>query len=375
MSGGQSNLRTAAIALGLALVTLGTASLMRGAFGPANGSESRPVRNLAADLFDHRLATSTVALGPLEAIDEPSAVGDRTAPVLPTQLLTEIESDDLPPLPKPKPTDASSLPIPEARDGVPSTQTPAAELLDIETTSPPAAAKTGDGSDAQALQLARIANSIEWLSRQALLTMAEHRCPDPIQLTTASPVPERTGTAVIKIERTAEDRDRFSLEVRRAPVHDVLDVLCELAGLKLEMAGDVTGQVSLTLRETTLGDAINRVLQQSNLGVERDGSVLRVMPRTMAEERALHRQPLVTRQYRPRAVNMHALLPLIRPLLTPRIGRLTTLPDRDEKPCPPPATQLPAEVLVIVDRAEVHEAVARLLMELDPTKPLPEPSP
>lgn len=360
MSGGPSSLRTAVVTLGCGLVLFGSVLLLRGTFAPA---PLHAVPLLAADSqADRRVNAAAVSLGPLETDDFDSP---RSA----AQLLAQIEDDDMPPPPPAKPEPEMSSPPPTS---------PAIELLDVQP-EPPATkpALTMDllWQARQEEQLSRIAYRIEWLSRQSHMTFPERITVETTspRAEVFSPPPERETTALIKIERTADDRDRFSLEVRTAPIADVLSTLCELAGLKLELAGGVTGRISLTLREVTLGEAINTVLQQTNFGVEREEHLLRVMPREMAEQRALQREPMVTRRYTPRTMRSNEFLPLVRPLLTPRLGRMTVIPERNLPLCPEPGKPLPGAVLVIVDRAAVHDAVAKLLQELEPLTPQPMP--
>lgn len=355
MSGGQSSLRTAVLTLGFALVLSGSALLLRGAFMPAPLQAARPIAHIGA--ARGRVTASMVSLGTPEG-DEP------------TQLLSQLEDDDLPP-----PPPAPAAPTLKTEEDAPARRptAPAVELLDAQP-QPPAAAPAlaiqpfeTQWLERNEQQLARIASGIEGLSRQSLVMLPERVIhePAPARTEVFCPPPERDVTALIKIERTAEDRDRFSLEARNVPIPELLSTLCDLAGLKLELARGVSGRVTLTVRELTLGEAINAVLQQADLGVERDEHRLRVMPRTAAEERAVQREPLVTKRYTLQSIRAAELLPLVRPLLTPRVGRMTVMPERSSDPCPPPGRTSPAEILVIVDRGHVHEAVARLLSEVD----------
>lgn len=366
MSGGQSSLRTAVLTLGFALVLSGSALLLRGAFTPT----ATPASPLMADnrAPRGRVTASVVSLGMPEGDD----VAHTSLKVEPTQLLSQLEDDDLPP-PPPGPADPLSNPDPAPT--VPRAAVPEVELLDAQPslpTQPDAPAATIPPFETQWLerneqQLARIASGIEGLSRQSLVMLPERIIhePAPARTEVFCPPPERDVTALIKIERIADDRDRFSLEARQVPIPELLHTLCDLAGLKLELAHGISGRVTVTIREVTLGEAINAVLQQADLGVEREEHRLRVMPRSMAEDRATQRQPLVTKRYPLQSARAAELLPLVRPLLTPRVGRMTVMPVRSKEACPPVGLTAPAEILVIVDRDHVHDAVTRLLSEVD----------
>lgn len=370
MSGGQAGLRTAAITLGLAMAIIGVFSLIHGVTTRSSAADPS-LRFSSASPLTKKAATS-VSLGPLETDDPPLTRITRKMATTPTQLTAQIELDEFPPPPA-KPTDTNG---PDSTDDLVPRKAPAAELMDVEPMPDVPQRRAPECCERQEQQLARIALGLELLARQAAQAVIERAAVEPVPVRTETFITEtdRAATAVIKIERTAEDRDRFSLGVHAAPVSEVFRVLCDLAGLKLEMAPAVTERVTLTLRDVTLGEAINAVLQHTNLGVERDEHLLRVMPRPLAEDRALRQQPLVTKIYRPELGRMVDVLPLVRPVLTPRIGRVAVMPDPAGRLCPDNVTTPPcgpSEILVIVDRAEVHTAVAKLLKELDDQKSSP----
>ena len=360
MFGGPSSLRTAAVTLGCALVLTGSMLLLRETFTPR---AFRGTSLLAADEVPP--PTTPVTLGSVETDHDPLPERSYKTASLSAELIAEIEPSDI--APSSAGVALELEPADEKPDAKPSS--PSIELLDVQP-QPPAVENSPRTDTAEPSrheeQLARIAAAMEALARQALLT-------SPTQNTSEStpapevfqPPPPTEKTALIKIERTVEDRDRFSMEVRQAPVADVLAALCELAGQKLELAGGVTGRTTITLRDVTLGDAINTLLQHTDLGVEHEEKVLRVMPRVMAENRALHRQPVITRRYQPKTVRAVEALPLIRPLLTPRIGRMTIVPERVSTDCLEPGRAAPKETLVIVDRAAVHDAITKLLDDLE----------
>lgn len=366
MPGGPSGLKTAATALGLALAIVSGYSLVQtiSTWSPHRGDEST-LRFASASPLTKRTATP-VSLGPLELEDAPIARNVRKMGTHPAQLTAQIELDDLPPPPETTDDKHTESLTPPAAELLNLEPMPSATSATDEVKSPPVT----DRFDRQEQQLARIAFGIELLARQAAQSAMERVAAEAAPVRTEMFVAEtdRNATAVIKIERTAEDRDRFSFSVHAAPASDVFRTLCDLAGLKLEMSPAVTERITLTVRDVTLGEAINAVLQQSNLGVEREERLLRVMPRAVAEQRALRQEPLITRIYRPQVVRLADVLPLIRPILTPRIGRLTIMPD----PAVPlydetvsTLVELPSEILVIVDRAAVHTEVEKQLKALD----------
>ncbi len=378
MSGGPASLRTAAMTLGLALGILGVAAALRGMLASqGKPGEAMSLMAYASMIRPTKPTASPVALETVETDPPQQTTPVRRVSSSPATLLAQIDPEDFPPPPA-KATERDDF---DPADALFPRRAPTAELIDAEpmpepfapptpAIAPAPAAVVADCCKSQEQQLARIAFGIELLARQATQTMIERATaePAPVRPEVFSPLNDRESTAMIKIERTAADRDRFSLEVKSAPVRDVFGMLCDLAGLKLEFSPEVTERTTITLRDITLGEAINAVLQHTKLGVEREEHLLRVMPRGMAEDRAMRRQPQITKIYRPQVIRMADLLPLIRPVMTPRTGRLAVMPDPAGRLCPDLANtfpSLPSEILVIVDRAEVHTEVAELLKELD----------
>ncbi|MBI4314104.1 MAG: hypothetical protein HY594_04730, partial [Candidatus Omnitrophica bacterium] len=69
----------------------------------------------------------------------------------------------------------------------------------------------------------------------------------------------------------------MSLEFRDTDVVEVLKLLCNKAGLNLVVGKNVTGQVTLYLKEVPVEDALEVVLLASELAAERNGTILSVM--------------------------------------------------------------------------------------------------
>lgn len=123
---------------------------------------------------------------------------------------------------------------------------------------------------------------------------------------------------------------RITLEVQKADVQSVLRVFAELLQVNLVVADDVTGQVTLSLRNVRISDAFNVVLSARGLGYEKQPgtNIVRVAPaKTLADEaeaRArlsdakLRHAKLETRLIPVSYADAADLVPQVKALLSPR---------------------------------------------------------
>ena len=78
---------------------------------------------------------------------------------------------------------------------------------------------------------------------------------------------------------------KISLEVQKADIHSLLRFFGEVGKVNFIAADDVSGQVTVRLRNVTVADAIDAVLATRGLGQERRGNIIRVAPlATLAAE-------------------------------------------------------------------------------------------
>jgi type IV pilus assembly protein PilQ len=121
---------------------------------------------------------------------------------------------------------------------------------------------------------------------------------------------------------------KISLEVQRADLHGLLRVLGEAGRLNFVVGDEVTGTVTLRLRNVTLAEAIDAVLASRGLGTERLGSIVRVAPLAQLAAEAKARAdlvtareaggPLVTSLIRVNYASADAIAPLVKAQLSPR---------------------------------------------------------
>lgn len=70
----------------------------------------------------------------------------------------------------------------------------------------------------------------------------------------------------------------ISIEVRDAPVRDVINLIADQSGANIVIAGEVDGNISLKLRQVPWDQVLLIVMRTRNLGYVRQGSILRVAP-------------------------------------------------------------------------------------------------
>ena len=90
------------------------------------------------------------------------------------------------------------------------------------------------------------------------------------------------------VSLAAAPSKRITLDVDRADIHDVLRMLAEVSRLNIVASDDVSGKLTLKLRNVTWQEALEVVLNSNGLGYERKGNIVRVAPlRKLAEEAEL----------------------------------------------------------------------------------------
>ncbi len=71
---------------------------------------------------------------------------------------------------------------------------------------------------------------------------------------------------------------RIDLDLKDADIHNVLRLLADVGHVNIITADNVSGQVTIRMRNVPWDRALDVVLQAKSLGMERDGNVLRVAP-------------------------------------------------------------------------------------------------
>lgn len=93
-----------------------------------------------------------------------------------------------------------------------------------------------------------------------------------------------TGSPGAPALRPHHGSPQISLEVQDAAVQDVLRLLAEMRGVNLLAGEDVQGTVTVRLRDVSWEQALEAVLQLTDLVQERQGNVILILSRTRAQQ-------------------------------------------------------------------------------------------
>ncbi len=347
------SLRTAATTLGLALVLVFTLLLFNKSF-PERVSGMRPTAEL------------TASIDPLEGDPQHPAVDqERDAAVdeiLATQGQPSIQLDqpefdlaDLlvqPELLSVRPTTVAVTlgpPEPLSTEPAPPWEPRTAPLPVVQFLALPEPHDTAH--PAWSADLARLSLSLEHLAERVA---TRPHCPEP---TPQAVGPAVQVTGLLKLERMAEDRDRFSLQANHVPIGTLLQELADLAGKNLVIEPSVTGTLSLTLRDVTLDEAIRGVFKHHGLAATVRGRDWVVTTAALAAARQQAASPLKIQSYPIRFAAAEVIRTHAESLLTPAAGKLKV------------AESGAGRVAMLMDRPEVHATFARWLKEVDRPPP------
>lgn len=157
---------------------------------------------------------------------------------------------------------------------------------------------------------------------------------------------------------------RIDIDLRDADVHNVLRLLAEVGNVNIVTSDDVSGAVTIRMRNVPWDQALDVILSARALGMQRQGNIIRVAPQaTLDKEREaqierLRQQqvlePLETRLVPVSYATAPELSPRVRDLLSTR-GNVSV----DER----------TNVLIVRDTAAVLNQVERLVRSLDTQTP------
>ena len=158
---------------------------------------------------------------------------------------------------------------------------------------------------------------------------------------------------------------RISLDLKDAEIHNVLRLLADVAKLNIVASDDVSGTVTLKLRNVPWDQALDIILQSKALDKTRNGNIIRVAPlatlvaeekeRLARKESKVLLDPLSIRLIPVNYADAEGLSKQISPLLTEQRGSVKV----DKR----------TNVLVVEDIAEVLLKVERLVRTLDTQTP------
>lgn len=92
------------------------------------------------------------------------------------------------------------------------------------------------------------------------------------------PKKEREAPAIIEIKQKEPGQPLFSLELRNAPIKDFLRLLAHDYNLNILIDKDVKGEITASLRNISLEEALERIAEMHNLILEKKEDVIIVRP-------------------------------------------------------------------------------------------------
>lgn len=104
------------------------------------------------------------------------------------------------------------------------------------------------------------------------VTIAQEKPQAPAPAVPAEPEP------VMEIKQLAADKPLYSFELRDVEIGDLFRLLAHDYKLNLLVDKDVSGQVTASLTEVSLEEALQTIAQAQNLKLEKKGNILWVVP-------------------------------------------------------------------------------------------------
>jgi hypothetical protein len=121
---------------------------------------------------------------------------------------------------------------------------------------------------------------------------------------------------------SAEGDGKITLHCRGSDIREVLELISQQAGLNIIPAKSVTGQVTASLPNVGLDEALDVIVKSAGFQWRREGKFIHVGSRDDFKAMDQASDHLATRVYRPNYVTAKELETLITPMLTPSIGRV-----------------------------------------------------
>lgn len=157
---------------------------------------------------------------------------------------------------------------------------------------------------------------------------------------------------------------RIDLDFKDADIHNILRLLSEVGGVNVVTSDDVSGSVTIRMRDVPWDQALDVILQAKGLGAERRGNLIRVAPQNVLEkerELAIARQkqqielaPLETRLVPVSYATAKDVQPRVQEVMSPR-GSVAV----DER----------TNVLIVRDIVDNLDEVEELVRTLDTQTP------
>jgi type IV pilus assembly protein PilQ len=218
----------------------------------------------------------------------------------------------------------------------------------------------------------REGNRIVWLFAPVLST--ERGKPKARTLVAAEPVEVDSEQVASFVSGTAMQAKsatpakytgrRIDLDFKDADIHNILRLLAEVGGVNIVTSDDVTGSVTIRMRDVPWDQALDVIMEAKGLGAERKGNLIRVAPQSVLEkerELAIARRtqqvqlaPLETRLVPVSYATASDIQPRVQEVISPR-GSVSV----DER----------TNVLIVRDIVDNLDEVEELVRTLDTQTP------
>ena len=159
--------------------------------------------------------------------------------------------------------------------------------------------------------------------------------------------------------------DVVSFDVRDGDVREFFYKLSQAANVGILVSPEVSGSITLSVRNVQLETALNAIAKSRAYVIERDGEILHVS--TIEEASRLQQQPrpLVMRVYQPSFLSADELNRLIMPLLS-KDGQHSSSAPADQHGSGDDVEETTLrDSVVVYDHAEVHDRIKQILVEMD----------
>ncbi|MBN2525910.1 MAG: type IV pilus secretin PilQ [Deltaproteobacteria bacterium] len=180
---------------------------------------------------------------------------------------------------------------------------------------------------------------------------------------------ERTAAYSVTLADLSQQKERYTgrridLDFKNADIHNILRLLADVGHVNIITSNDVTGSVTIRMRDVPWDQALDVILQTKGLGKVKQGNLIRVAPLSVLEaeyEKAIERikmskelKPLETRLIPVSYATAGELMPRANDLLSDR-GKLSV----DAR----------TNVIIARDVADVLDQVEALIRNLDTQTP------
>jgi len=190
--------------------------------------------------------------------------------------------------------------------------------------------------------------------------------PLAVELPTHSPAPSAGDQSVEVIESHVPDHFEFRFDGTN--LQAALAEVGRRGSMNLIISPEVDGVVTASWKNVTPQEALDALKLAHRLSVEPQGSFLLVSTSKEAGVRTESSKNTLVQMFRPLYISGRDLRPLIEPLLTPEIGRISvTLPQstKESERVGGGDSLAQPDALIVVDYPEVIEVIERTIAEID----------